>query len=170
MHGMLAIKGPTLPGLHDPRCAIEAGRLGEHAADPAHGFAWPYLLVTGKPAPGAIARDRLFVLPNNTGFATASLDVRTGRLRRAPPGQADVRARRARRQRRGAVARRVRSGRQRADHARVRQDAGRALGRGALYAAARLDATFTLYPGVGHEVSPAMQADIAAGFRAALAR
>lgn len=38
-----------------------------------------------------------------------------------------------------------------------------------LYQAAGLDATFKLYPGVGHMVTPAMRADVEAMFRAALA-
>jgi dienelactone hydrolase len=39
-----------------------------------------------------------------------------------------------------------------------------------LYEAARLQATFKLYPGVAHEVTPAMAADIERMFRAVLAR
>jgi hypothetical protein len=38
-----------------------------------------------------------------------------------------------------------------------------------LYDQAKLHATFKLYPGVAHEVTPAMLADIEAAFRAALA-
>ena len=83
LHGVLAVKGVFVPGPHDPACAIEAGRVTEHAADPARGFAWPYLLVAGKD-PHAIAHDRLLVLPNNTGFRGEALDM----IRAA--GQCDV--------------------------------------------------------------------------------
>jgi dienelactone hydrolase len=77
VYGELGVKGPALPGFRDPMCAIDAGRLTEHAADPAHGFAWPYLLVTGAPAATGkpLAADRLLVLPINTGFVTESLDA-----------------------------------------------------------------------------------------------
>jgi hypothetical protein len=38
-----------------------------------------------------------------------------------------------------------------------------------LYAAAHLDATFKLYPGVAHAVTPEMAADVEAAFARALA-
>lgn len=52
------------------RCPIDGGRLTEHPADPAHGYWWPYLLVTPAPlaagAPRPLGARTLLVAPNNT--------------------------------------------------------------------------------------------------------
>ncbi|HEX8111765.1 MAG TPA: alpha/beta hydrolase, partial [Kofleriaceae bacterium] len=72
----------ALIGVHGPlvkQCAIDAARVTEQPADPAHGFAWPYLLV----APRAAAPDArppagpttVLVVPPNTGFATDDLEL-----------------------------------------------------------------------------------------------
>ena len=51
------------------------------------------------------------------------------------------------------------------------RDAGRAVDEGGdLYAKAGLDARFVLYPGVGHEVTPEIEADVAKFFEERLAR
>src|SRR4051812_6299058 len=72
VHGLIAVHGPLVE-----RCKIDPARMTEHPADPAHGFAWPYLLVAPKPpAPGARpAAVTLLVVPPNTGFATEDLDL-----------------------------------------------------------------------------------------------
>ncbi len=74
VHGLIGVHGPMME-----QCAIDATRVTEQPADPAHGFAWPYLLV----APRAAAPDArpsagpttLLVLPPNTGFATLDLEL-----------------------------------------------------------------------------------------------
>jgi len=69
VHGVIGINGPI------GRCAIEGRRLTEHAADPAHGYWWPFFLV--KPAPLASDGPRplrtgtLLVTPNNIGGNTS---------------------------------------------------------------------------------------------------
>jgi dienelactone hydrolase len=51
------------------QCLAKVPRLTEHPADPAHGFSWPYLLVT----PSSVKTPTLLVAPNNTGFVTDDL-------------------------------------------------------------------------------------------------
>lgn len=63
--GLVGIKGSAVS-----RCAIDGARLHEHAADPARGFHWPYLLV----APASRSAGALLVLPNN-GLVTEELDL-----------------------------------------------------------------------------------------------
>jgi dienelactone hydrolase len=46
------------------RCKVDASRVTEHAAEPANGFRWPYLLL----APRLATSTTLLVVPNNTGF------------------------------------------------------------------------------------------------------
>jgi len=73
VHGLIAVHGPLVK-----RCEVDAARMTEHPADPAHGFAWPYLLVAPKPAaPGAAptGATTLLVVPPNTGFATEDLEL-----------------------------------------------------------------------------------------------
>jgi pimeloyl-ACP methyl ester carboxylesterase len=71
VHGLIALHGPLVK-----RCNIDPGRMTEHPADPAHGFAWPYLLVTPKPdARPAAGPTTLLVVPPNTGFATDDLEL-----------------------------------------------------------------------------------------------
>jgi dienelactone hydrolase len=63
------------------RCPIGGGRLTEHAADPAHGYAWPYLLVTPAPlvagAPRPLGAGTLLVVPNSTGKECEDIEVVT---------------------------------------------------------------------------------------------
>jgi pimeloyl-ACP methyl ester carboxylesterase len=74
VHGLVAVHGPLVK-----QCEIDAARMTEHPADPAHGFAWPYLLVAARPAApdahGAAGPTTLLVVPPNTGFATDDLDL-----------------------------------------------------------------------------------------------
>jgi dienelactone hydrolase len=86
VYGLIGMKGPVLG-----QCAIDAARVTEHPAEPARGFAWPYLLVLpkaaapdapptagGPPAPEARPPARaatVLVMPTNTGFATEDLDL-----------------------------------------------------------------------------------------------
>jgi len=63
---ILGIKGPALH-----RCEIENGLMEEHAASPAKGFNWPYLLWRPKEA----RAPNLLVLPNNTGFTSEDLTL-----------------------------------------------------------------------------------------------
>lgn len=74
VHGLIGIDRPVTE-----RCAIDAARLTEQPADPAHGFAWPYLLVAPRPAaPGArrpAGSPSLLVLPPSTGFFTDDLEL-----------------------------------------------------------------------------------------------
>lgn len=85
VHGLIGVKGPVIK-----RCAIDPARLTEQPAEPAHGFAWPYLLVMPRPTgsdahppPGASAglnahsagATTLLVVPPNTGFATDDLEL-----------------------------------------------------------------------------------------------
>lgn len=65
VNGVLGVKGPALWP-----CKVDAARLTEHPADPAHGFAWPYLVARAATPSGA-----LLVVPNNTGFETSDLGV-----------------------------------------------------------------------------------------------
>ena len=64
--GVVGVKGPIL-GV----CSLDP-RATEHAADPAHGFSWPYLLLAPKPEASSAT---LLVVPNNTGFATDDLGL-----------------------------------------------------------------------------------------------
>jgi len=68
--GVVGVKGAVIG-----HCPIPAARLTEHAAEPARGFFWPYLLVA--PAGGATQprAATLLVLPNNTGFPTEDLEL-----------------------------------------------------------------------------------------------
>jgi hypothetical protein len=86
VHGLIGVKGPVID-----RCAIDAARVTEQPAEPARGFAWPYLLVASRPAapdaappagtsPASDARrpdgaTTLLVVPPNTGFATDDLEL-----------------------------------------------------------------------------------------------
>jgi len=72
--GLVGVKGPVIG-----RCEIDPARVSEHAADPAHGFRWPYLLAApasqaaGGPAlPGG---NTLLVLPLSTGFTSSELEL-----------------------------------------------------------------------------------------------
>jgi len=65
-HGLIGVKGEVIG-----TCAFDPKRITEHAADPAHGFAWPYLLAL----PQQITARALLVLPNNTGFETDDLEL-----------------------------------------------------------------------------------------------
>lgn len=64
--GVIGVKGSVLGA-----CALDPKRVTEHAADPEHGFAWPYLLVL----PKQVTARALLVLPNNTGFVTDDLGL-----------------------------------------------------------------------------------------------
>jgi dienelactone hydrolase len=64
--GLVGVKGPVVS-----RCALDAARVTEHAADPAKGFRWPYLLV----APATASPTTLLVVPNNTGFLSEDLEL-----------------------------------------------------------------------------------------------
>jgi dienelactone hydrolase len=64
--GEVGVKGPVIG-----RCNVDASRFTEHAADPAKGFHWPYLLL----APKAATSTTLMVVPNNTGFLTEDLEL-----------------------------------------------------------------------------------------------
>lgn len=71
VHGLIALHGPLVK-----RCDIDAVQVTERPADPAHGFAWPYLLVAPKPAARpAAGPTTLLVVPPNTGFATDDLEL-----------------------------------------------------------------------------------------------
>lgn len=85
VYGVIGLKGPVVP-----QCKIDAARVTEQPAEPARGFAWPYLLVVpgpaapeahpaagGSPAPEArpAGPTTLLVLPTNTGFATEDLEL-----------------------------------------------------------------------------------------------
>ena len=65
-HGVVGVKGPVIG-----RCNVDASRVTEHAADPAKGFHWPYLLF----APKVATPTTLLVVPDNTGFHTEDLDL-----------------------------------------------------------------------------------------------
>lgn len=52
-------------------CPLESVQCQEHAATPAEGFRWPYLLYR----PKEIRFPSLLVVPNNTGFATVDLEL-----------------------------------------------------------------------------------------------
>ncbi|HEX3476310.1 MAG TPA: hypothetical protein VHT91_14895 [Kofleriaceae bacterium] len=83
VYGVIGVKGPVIG-----QCPIDATRVTEQPAEPARGFAWPYLLIVpsatdappagAPPAPEARrpagAASLLVVLPN-TGFATEDLDL-----------------------------------------------------------------------------------------------
>jgi dienelactone hydrolase len=84
VHGLIGVKGAVVG-----QCAIDPARWIEQPAEPARGFAWPYLLVVpgpsdahppASPSPAPEARrpagaaSLLVVLPN-TGFATEDLDL-----------------------------------------------------------------------------------------------
>jgi dienelactone hydrolase len=71
VHGLIGMKGPVIE-----QCSIDAARLTEQPADPARGFAWPYLLVAPRPdtRPPAGETTLLVMLPN-TGFASDDLDL-----------------------------------------------------------------------------------------------
>jgi len=64
--GVVGVKGPVIG-----RCALDARRMSEHAAEPAKGFRWPYLLL----APKAPTATTLLVVPNNTGFLSEDLEL-----------------------------------------------------------------------------------------------
>lgn len=73
VHGLIGVHGPMTE-----QCAIDATRVTEQPADPAHGFAWPYLLIAPRAAPDArppAGPTTLLVLPPNTGFATDDLEL-----------------------------------------------------------------------------------------------
>lgn len=84
VHGVIGVKGAVIG-----QCTIDAARLTEQPAEPARGFAWPYLLVLprpaapdARPAAGAPPDARppagattLLVMPTNTGFATDDLEL-----------------------------------------------------------------------------------------------
>lgn len=57
--GVFGVKGPVVR-----KCELDAEAV--HAAVPAKGFQWPYLLYV----PASVKRSRLLVAPNNTGFST----------------------------------------------------------------------------------------------------
>ena len=69
VHGLIGVKGAVVR-----RCAIDATRATEQPADPARGFAWPYVLVAPKARPPGGATS-LLVVPPNTGFATDDLEL-----------------------------------------------------------------------------------------------
>jgi len=60
------VKGPLMQ-----RCPMEKTHASEHAARPGKGFHWPYLVYI----PETLTSRTLLVVPNNTGFATESLEV-----------------------------------------------------------------------------------------------
>jgi dienelactone hydrolase len=64
--GVVGVKGAVIG-----ECPLDAKRVVEHAADPARGFAWPYILAL----PTQVTAKALLVLPNNTGFATEDLEL-----------------------------------------------------------------------------------------------
>jgi dienelactone hydrolase len=80
VHGLIGVKGAVIE-----RCAIDAARVTEQPADPASGFAWPYVLVAPKArADGATT---LLVVPPNTGFATEDLELLRASMTCAVNGQ-----------------------------------------------------------------------------------
>ena len=72
--GLVGVKGSAIG-----RCELDPARVSEHAADPAHGFRWPYLLASpSSQAVGVPARpgsNTLLVLPLNTGFNSSELEL-----------------------------------------------------------------------------------------------
>jgi len=64
--GLVGVKGPVVG-----RCELDAARVAEHAAEPAKGFRWPYLLL----APANPSSTTLLVAPNNTGFLSEDLEL-----------------------------------------------------------------------------------------------
>jgi dienelactone hydrolase len=70
VHGLIGVKGAVVD-----HCVIDAARVTEQPADPALGFAWPYLLVAPPPAAGAAGAATLLVVPPSTGFATEDVEL-----------------------------------------------------------------------------------------------
>lgn len=72
--GLVGVKGPVIG-----RCDLDPARISEYAADPAHGFRWPYLLAApaGPPAgtPAPLGGNTLLVLPLSTGFTSSDLEL-----------------------------------------------------------------------------------------------
>jgi dienelactone hydrolase len=88
VYGVIGIKA-----LYPGRCQIEG--LTEYPPDPAHGYSWPYLLVTpSSPVAGAprLPGDRrtLLVVPNNTGSATDDLEVMRAMAKCALTSPSDI--------------------------------------------------------------------------------
>lgn len=56
-------------------CPVDRARWVEQPAEPAKGFAWPYVLVTPKPGGDAVGAHTLMVVPPNTGFVTEDVEL-----------------------------------------------------------------------------------------------
>jgi predicted esterase len=65
MRAVFGIKGAAI------RKCDAGDAMREHAASPAQGFYWPYLLYV----PKVVRSTHLLVVPNNTGFQTADLEL-----------------------------------------------------------------------------------------------
>lgn len=146
--GVVGVKGPVIR-----RCALDARRVAEHAAEPAKGFRWPYLLL----APKAPTATTLLVVPSNTGFLSEDLEL----LRAS--ASCDLARQQAMADRLGVAVLVPLFPRTASVYPVARWDAAKRF-----YAAAQLRATFKLYPGVAHEVTPEMASDVEAAFAAAM--